>query len=202
MNITKWSALQAGLFLAAKRLVRILTSFTTLGILGSALYGLLHGFWLMTAPPMTAPFWLVWPLTSPLWWMWTTRVSALVVIVSVAIIVIAVHREKQDRVSARNAQGADILVLLGRFFARAFVGALSLFLGTVVLFMAMYGFFFNFWLTSPPHTTPLWFVWTTRVSAIVMIVYYLWIMIMAGRAKLLADANCATGPEDSTGGRS
>ena len=74
MNITKWSALQAGLFLAAKRLVRILTSFTTLGILGSALYGLLHGFWLMTAPPMTAPFWLVWPLTSPLWWMWTTRV--------------------------------------------------------------------------------------------------------------------------------
>ncbi|MDA8190855.1 MAG: hypothetical protein M0Z68_05160 [Gammaproteobacteria bacterium] len=73
----------------------------------------------------------------------------------------------------------------------------------VALWAAGSGLFWGYWLTSPPHGIPMWWVWTTRASALVMIVYGVWVIardiINVGHAKLLADADRATGPEDSTG---
>ncbi len=83
-----------------------------------------------------------------------------------------------------------------------------------IVIVAIVGAMHAFWLTTPPQTTSMWFVWTTRASALALagalVVFFVHHVIGMGRKQLeinsirandelLADADRATGPEDSTG---
>lgn len=205
-EITKWAALKAGLPIIVLELVNVLITCLTIGIVGLALYGLVHGFWLTSAPPQTNPLWWAWFLVSPfgLMWdthivIWDTRVSALIVIAAGMIVLIETVREKQGKDTARCTLGAVLLVFLKRVFVRAFARALFIFWWMVIEVSTLYGLFSGFWLTTSPQTTPLWVVWVTRVSALVLMAYGLSAAIRTGRSRVLASADHRVAPKGPPG---
>ena len=105
-------------------------------------------------------------------------------------------------ITKRDAFKAGLSLTIKRI-AMGLVDTLILFAVLGILVAAGSGLFWGYWLTTPPHGIPMWWVWTTRASALVMIVYGVWVIardiINVGHAKSLADADRATGPEDSTG---
>ena len=91
-------------------------------------------------------------------------------------------------ITKRDAFKAGLSMTIKRI-ARGLVDALILFAVLGILGAAFYGLICGFWLTMTPRTTPLWWVWTTRASALVIIAYGLWAttrhLIKVGQTKLL-----------------
>ena len=67
------------------------------------------------------------------------------------------------------------------------------------LWAAGSGLFWGYWLTAPPHRIPMWWVWTTRASAVGWIAFIPPLVVRAimrvGRKRL--ETGCASAPGDS-----
>ena len=64
--------------------------------------------------------------------------------------------------------------------------------GVAIVIVVIVGAMHAFWLATPPQTTPLWFAWTTRASALALagalVVFFVHHVIAMGRKQLEINA--------------
>ena len=101
-------------------------------------------------------------------------------------------------ITKRDAFKAGLSLTIKRI-AMGLVDTLILFAVLGILVAAGSGLFWGYWLTTPPHGIPMWWVWTTRASAVGWIAFIPPLVVRAimrvGRKRL--ETGCASAPGDS-----